>query len=474
MLILISYKGGFSINKQSYEYLYQQYIVEKKSLKDLCKDLGLKKHQVTHILHKHSIRKSDVYQPLKDSKWLRNKFKSKTTRQIAEELGVTIPKVEYWLQKHNIKQKFKFFINEDKIQMKDPVFCYFAGLVATDGHLDKKVARVTISLSVEGDDVLLEALAKYFEYQGEIYRHGKSGNRYTLCMSSEKIVNELYKMGIDRFSNKTTEVKVPESFFNEDCMRMYIRGCLDGDGNIKSDKGNVRLYCGSNNFVDGLISIIKEKGIEIVKSYVHRSNVSYPGFELKRRPSLELCHWIYKGFEEYKLSRKYQVALDVWGEELVQSTLSLYKGNNMLYKDKDWLQLRVNEGKNMDQIAELCNCCPSVISRWIRLYNVSYITKNSRWIDEHLERNGVSSSSVDWISIGMPYRDKEWLIARLNEGMGIRTISRVFNIDRGTIKKWIKNHDIPFISTCSHSRNLSRVHLESVPKSEPLTDQKSK
>ena len=305
------------MEKKSYEYIRQRYIVEDVSLDELCEDLGMKKHQVTYLLGKLGIKKigtNEVIKPsdkVKDAEWLREQFRTKSARQIANELGIGDSKVEYWLKKHNIRQPYKYMIDESKVSVSNPVFCYFAGLVATDGHLDKKVERVTVSLTGENDCRLLEALAKHFGYEGEVYRHGK---RRTLCITSPKMIEELEKMGIKRFSNKTNEVEVPQKFHDEDCLRMYIRGCIDGDGNIKKKTGVVRLACNSPHFVIDLVNIFNEYGIE-AKIKPHRKK--YPSFELRQEPSKKLLRWIYRGYEDFRLPRKYEVALNVWGDDIV-------------------------------------------------------------------------------------------------------------------------------------------------------------
>jgi len=306
------------MDKKSYEYIYQRYIIEDISLDELCDDLEMKRHQVTYLLGKLGIKKHGTMRILKpsdkvkDVEWLREQFKTKSTRQIANELGITDSKVEYWLKKHGIRQKYKHTLDESKINIADPVFCYYAGLVATDGHLDKKVPRVSISLTGEDDDKVLEALATHFGYSGDIYRHN---GRFTLCMTSPKLIEELEKMGIKRFSNKTKEVEVPKWFASEDCLRMYIRGCIDGDGNIKKKTGVVRLACGSPAFVIDLVNIFNEYGIEAeIKPHTKKN---YPSFELRKEPSKKLLKWIYRGFENFRLPRKYRVAVEAWGDEIV-------------------------------------------------------------------------------------------------------------------------------------------------------------
>lgn len=377
------------MDKKSYEYIYQRYIVDNISLVELCEDLGLKVHQVTHILGKLGIKKIGTTlilkesDKVKDKDWLQEQFRTKSAREISEELGVTDSKVEYWLKKHGIQQTYKYPINSKSIDSSNPIFCYFAGLVATDGYLDKNVPRVSITLKGEGDDRVLEALADYFGYGGEIYRHN---GRFTLCMTSPELVEELEKMGIRRFSNKTKEVEVPSWFASDDCLRLYVRGCIDGDGNIKKKSGVVRLACDSPAFVIDLVNILNWKGIE---AEVKKHRGKYPSFELKREPSRKLLHWVYRGYDSYRLDRKYSVAYEVWGDDIVRPTLLPKKESNTSYREKDWLQRRVDEGLSISQIADLCGCDDSVISRWIKRHGICYVGRTNTGALRRADGKGV-------------------------------------------------------------------------------------
>lgn len=303
------------MDKKSYEYVYQKYIVENRSLKEMCEDLGLKRHQFSYLLSKLGINKNKEKEIKED--WLREQFRTKSAREIAEELGVRDSKIEYWLKKYNIRKPYKYMLDESKIDINDPIFCYFTGLVATDGYVDKKSPRVQVSFKGQGESVLTN-LAKYFGYEGDLYRHN---GRYTLSLSSPKLIEELAKLGIDRNSNKTFDVVAPSSFTSDDCMRMYVRGIIDGDGNIKwsdkqpSNNGVVRLFCGSLNLVIGLVEILKSKDIDAEIKY-HRNK--YPGFELRKEPSRKLCEWIYRGYEEYRLEEKFVKVRKAWGDDIVR------------------------------------------------------------------------------------------------------------------------------------------------------------
>lgn len=72
---------------------------------------------------------------------------NKSQRAIAKMLNVTEGTVDYWTKKYGLQYKRS---DPDKvfqlvhIDNKDPIFCYYAGLVATDGYLDYKNKRISL------------------------------------------------------------------------------------------------------------------------------------------------------------------------------------------------------------------------------------------------------------------------------------------------------------------------------------------
>ncbi|KZR59137.1 hypothetical protein [Pseudobacillus badius] len=169
---------------------------------------------------------------------------------------------------------------------------------------------------------------KSYEYVYQKYitedKSLKEVERFTLSLSSPKFATELEKLGIFRDSNKTFEVAAPRSFHSDDCMRMCMRGFIDGDGHIKwSDKrpannGIVRMFCGSLHLVIGLTSILNSKGIDAEIRYLRKI---YPGFELRKEPSRKLCQWIYSGYEDYRLEEKFVRAANAWGDDIVRHSM---------------------------------------------------------------------------------------------------------------------------------------------------------
>lgn len=89
---------------------------------------------------------------------------------------------------------------------------------------------------------------------------------------------------------------------------MFLRGVLDGDGNIKKSDGVFRIAMQSVNFIDTLIVCINA----ILKANYQRSYQSnsthkqYPALFLKKYDSRRFYRFVYEGFSEYRFADKYE------------------------------------------------------------------------------------------------------------------------------------------------------------------------
>jgi hypothetical protein len=158
---------------------------------------------------------------------------------------------------------------------------------------------VSLRSSDECSEILFKRLANYFEFTGEVRLYNKS---YDLTLTSPKLVNELfYHFNVTPAKTKT--LKFPNCFFDDICASMFFRGVIDGDGNIRKDAG-VRLYCGSNDFIDGSIAFLKSRfSWNINKTYVRKK---YPGFSLSGTKAKQLLDWMYRYETTYLNERKYE------------------------------------------------------------------------------------------------------------------------------------------------------------------------
>lgn len=147
-------------------------------------------------------------------------------------------------------QKFNF--NEDYFENIDTEDkAYFLGFIVADGCINNK----TLNISQKEPDILYK-FKKYINFEGTV-RKDKNRNIHTVNLYSEKIISDLYKLGI--YSNKTMIVKYPE--IPKQLENHFMRGLFDGDGCISihkkregsrdiSDRGQVNICSGSRDFIE--------------------------------------------------------------------------------------------------------------------------------------------------------------------------------------------------------------------------------
>lgn len=259
--------------------------------------------------------------PFVDKKWLEENWLNtdKSLQTLANELGCSVSLLEWRAASYGLKKPYKYKIDMTKLKdISDPVLNYLAGLVATDGWLWKDKHYVEIDLVGDDELQLLKNLNSYYGNTRPVKtfknKAAKNGCSHRLTFSAEGI-KEVF---INHFNltddgNKTFNLKTPKSFSTEDCARMYLRGVIDGDGSIYVGPDIVRcsvnIVTASFDFIQGLCDIVERYiGIK-VKPQIHRDNsknAEYPSFYLGGSNCFKFLHFIYRGYPDFRLERKYK------------------------------------------------------------------------------------------------------------------------------------------------------------------------
>lgn len=239
--------------------------------------------------------------------------------------------------KYGLKKPYKHKINLDKLKdVSDPILCYFAGLIASDGWLWKDRHYVELNLTGESEYDLLNKLNSYFENERPVKKFSGS---YRLTFSG----NGIKDIFINYFNipvcsdNKTFTIRFPEKFESEDCARMFIRGVFDGDGSIhvpkriKDCRGNydapsVCMFQASELFAQGLVQFINDNNLTTTKAFVkyHKGTETgnyYPGVDFSSRQCKEFLDWMYLGNTDFLLQRKYEKYLKIKDSNSSKSAL---------------------------------------------------------------------------------------------------------------------------------------------------------
>lgn len=308
------------------ELVTQVYIEEDLTREATAEKLGITINQLDYFLRQNNIsgiKGSDHTRPSILSltkEYLTEEYlvKRRTADNIAKEHNITDGQMEYMLERYELYGKkglIKDLCNEDKFNIEDPIFCYYAGLIATDGYIDLKNGRVCLRMSNEGTEEILNNIAEYFEFTGTVknypkYKKGiKYGIQYDLTITSKRLIEVLGEMNVNG-DHKTQTINFPHEFCNDDCAKMFVRGVVDGDGCIRTFKHSTgfAVVCDSEKFIVGMINYLNKRFNINMTLGEHKSTKNskiYPSCNVYSKQPKEIVEWMYTGYPEYRLLDKY-------------------------------------------------------------------------------------------------------------------------------------------------------------------------
>ena len=189
---------------------------------------------------------------------------------------------------------------------------YFLGLIIADGCLGNSSTKTNIrkffSIELtEEDKYILEIFNQMANFNEKlIISHKKDLKpRYKLSISSSKIYDDLYALGVRERKSKvgTSIPNLKEKFIPH-----FIRGVFDGDG-IAFSSGYIG-FCGDYNLLNQIKEYLVNKGMKNAKIWFNKSNnIYYMQWSAiaDRRKFFEI---IYKDKENLYLKRKYYKILN--------------------------------------------------------------------------------------------------------------------------------------------------------------------
>lgn len=189
------------------------------------------------------------------NEWVVNR---KSQAVIAKELGIHLGKLEAIISKVGLvgaRDKVKYEVNENLFDINLKEFCYFSGLILTDGTINLDSNRVILRI---GDIEPLTELSNLYSKTAKIpiFEYNvKGGNTiYDFKITSKYLVEYLNSIGIVA-ENKTSLVTCPIVNSLEN-FKYLTRGIIDGDGNIRvfDNKAIFRIYSHSSNFVESFVN----------------------------------------------------------------------------------------------------------------------------------------------------------------------------------------------------------------------------
>lgn len=230
-----------------------------------------------------------------------------SARTIGEKYGYPTKTIYGYISRYKLKsRRFKYTIDTEKLlSVSDPVTNYLAGLIATDGYLVKGHERVDIVLVGDSEKELLAKIVDYYNSDIPVntYRAPNNKEKHQIGITADGFKAFLVNNFGLVTDNKTLNVTTPQTFSDEDCARMYVRGCFDGDGSFTISTSKLSILTKSEQFITGLRDIIEEyTGYRVTVSLTR----GYPALYYQHSAAVEIQRWMYTSNEGMWLGRKFE------------------------------------------------------------------------------------------------------------------------------------------------------------------------
>ncbi len=183
-------------------------------------------------------------------------------RKIARRLNLGKTTINRWSKELGFTQT-KHTVDENFFDSWTEFSVYVLGYIYADGNVSwnptKSYRALTITASAK-DKKHLEKVRNLMKSSKPLL-YARKTNSYRLIVNNKKIVTKLMDLGV--YPNKSLTVKFP-SFIPTQLMSHFLRGIIDGDGNVryvkrkKSPYFEITIASGSQDFCNGLVNSIKE------------------------------------------------------------------------------------------------------------------------------------------------------------------------------------------------------------------------
>lgn len=217
-------------------------------------------------------------------------YKTKTLKEIANEIGSYPLAISNVLKKHGIKPKSKFTVKKnvndnffDVIDSEEKAYIF--GFFIADGCIRKEVDKRCGSISYRlcfSNSILDKEIIDIIHNRIcpdnkliEVHNMSDSVNRKKRCIlqwTSRHMVNVLFeKYKLSEHKTMDCNYSLPENVIPREYMRHFVRGMIDGDGTIT--KSDIRIVLNSpflgeqiaNFFIDEF-----KKYNDVVESFLYK------------------------------------------------------------------------------------------------------------------------------------------------------------------------------------------------------------
>lgn len=169
-------------------------------------------------------------------------------------------------------------------EVKEEIFWYLVGIIATDGCLSKDARHIDITS--KDRDYLIQIRDAIQSRARATVKHGGFGTiAYHIQLGSRALYTRLQKIGLTPKKSLTLgPLRVSDRYFGD-----FLRGVIDGDGNIrrwihptnKHEQWLLRIYGASKPFLQWLEDMIQQLWSITGRIHINRDPNAGPGYVLK-------------------------------------------------------------------------------------------------------------------------------------------------------------------------------------------------
>jgi hypothetical protein len=367
-------------------------------------------------------------------------------------------------------------VNDNFFSENTEAAFYWAGFIAADGNVAKDKPRIGITLNTE-DKEHLKKFKKNIRFSGDIVDderkndirpHSKKEIIYSskIRFTSQKCKNDLEKIfNITPAKSKT--LMFPKHLINNDLIRHFIRGLIDGDGGIyiKNDSSHIML-CGTKDIVETTFNHLKN--ILSLEGGMCRDRKNIYNFSImsitNREDNQKIIHYLYDGATIY-LDRKYEKAMQILDieprkkfldkDEIIKVFMScgdLTKTAKILSISRATIRRRVNElgiydflhkeyEKTLENIVIRTHTKEEIEKDLKELKQMKKVAKKYDVCEITLKR-AIEKLGITFNKGKSECLTRELITKEYSEIGSIRGMARKLNIDRDTVKRYLIKYDL--------------------------------
>jgi len=228
--------------------------------------------------------------------FIKANFNTYSQRKMAQILGLGKTTVNRWAKEIGLVFK-KHTVNENYFSKLTNESAYILGFIYADGNItwNKKKGYYSMTITAsQKDEKHLELIRQKIKSTKPLL-YSKKTNSYRLIVNNKRFCKSLMNLGV--IPKKSLIVEFPT--ISKKLLPHFLRGVIDGDGNIryvkrsKSPYFEITLATGSKKFAQGFIEVVKKSiSVDAKIRLVKNTNTHIIQYSCSRGE--KLAKYIYK------------------------------------------------------------------------------------------------------------------------------------------------------------------------------------